>query len=71
MPFTWIDPEIIILNEASQRKKNSILYHLNGESKKDTEEPIYKTEIDSQTSKTNLWLPMRRWGKWDKLGTGD
>ena len=34
MPFTWIDPEIIILNEASQRKKNSILYHLNGESKK-------------------------------------
>ena len=25
--------------------------------KKDTNELIYKTEIDSQTWKTNLWLP--------------
>ena len=35
MPFaaTWIDLEIIILNEVSQRKTN-IGYHLYGESKK-------------------------------------
>ena len=25
--------------------------------KNDTNEVIYKTEIDSQTQKTNLWLP--------------
>ena len=25
--------------------------------KNDTNELIYKTEIDSQTQKTNLWLP--------------
>ena len=27
------------------------------ESKKDTNEFIYKTETDSQTQKTDLWLP--------------
>ena len=25
--------------------------------KNDTNEPIYETETDSQTSRTNLWLP--------------
>ena len=36
MPFaaTRMDLEIIILNEASQRKKNIILHHLNGETTK-------------------------------------
>ena len=50
MPFasTWINLEIIILSEVSQRKTN--IYHLYAESKKnDTNELIYKTEIDSQT----------------------
>ena len=29
----------------------------------DTNELIYKTEIDPQTQKTNLWLPKgKRWG---------
>ena len=46
-----IDLQIIILNEVSQRKTNTICYHLYVESKrkKDTNELIYKTEIDSQT----------------------
>ena len=36
MPFAaiWMDLEIIILNEVSQRKTNSIWYHLYVESKK-------------------------------------
>ena len=29
--------------------------------KNDTNELIYKTEIDSETQKTNLWLP--KWGR--------
>ena len=33
--------------------------------KKGTDECIYKTERDSQTSKTNLWLP-----KWKSWGAG-
>ena len=52
MPFaaTWMDLEIIILSEISQRKARTPLYHLYVESKKnDTNELIYKTEIDSQT----------------------
>ena len=31
-----------------------------------TSEPIYKTETDSQTKRTDLWLPMGR--EWDGLG---
>ena len=35
MPFaaTWVQPEIIILSEGSQRKINTSLYHLHAESK--------------------------------------
>ena len=40
--------EIIILSEISRRKTNIIRYHLYIESKKkDTNDFIYKTEIDS------------------------
>ena len=57
-PFsaTWMDLEIIILSEVSQIEKDK--YHMislicdflkNG--------LIYKTETDSQSLKTNLWLP--------------
>ena len=69
MPFaaTWMDLEIIILSEVSQTEKDK--YHMIslicGILKYDTNELIYKTETDSQTSKTNLWLPK---GKGDKLG---
>ena len=33
--------------------------------KNDTNELIYKTETDSHTLKTNLWLP-----KWERWGEG-
>ena len=38
--------------------------------KNDTKELIYKTEIESQMQKTNLWLPggkgwMEKLGDWD------
>ena len=36
--------------------------------KNDTNELIYKAEIDSQTQKTNLWLPKGKGGGRDKLG---
>ena len=52
MPFaaTWMDLEIIKLNEVSQRKTNIIWYHLYVESyKNDTNEFVYKTETGSQT----------------------
>ena len=38
--------------------------------KYDTNEPIYKTETDSQTERTNPWLPRGAWGR-DGLGVWD
>ena len=31
-------------------------------------EPVYKTETDSQTWRTDLWLPRGRGRDWDRLG---
>ena len=71
MPFaaTQMDLEIIILSEPDRERQISydITYMWN--LKYDTNELIYKTETDSQTWKTNLWLPK---GKGvDKLGVWD
>ena len=56
----WVDLEIIILSEASQKKINTVWYHLYVKSKNDTNEHIYKTEIDSQIQRRDLEMP--RWG---------
>ena len=51
MPFVvlWVELEIIIVGEVSQTKTNIICHHLYVESKKDTNELIYRIETDSQT----------------------
>ena len=69
MPFaaTWVQLEILILSEVSQRKDkipNDITYRWN--LKYDTNEPFYRTETNSQT-KTDLWLPR---GKGKGKGVG-
>ena len=75
MPFaaTRMDLEIIILSEVRQRKTNIIWYYLYVESNKknDTNELIYKTETDSQISKSNLQYQRGNVGGSDKLGDGD
>ena len=68
MPFaaTWMDLEIIILGEISQREKDKyrmislICWSLK---KTDTNDLIYKTETDSQTQRMNLWLPGGKGGE--------
>ena len=64
-PFaaTWMDLEIIILSEVSESDRDtyhdiSYMWNL----KNNTNELLYKT--DSQTKKTNSWLPKGR----DKVG---
>ena len=70
MPFaaTWMDLEIIILSEISQKENEKyhmipliILWNLNY----DSNELIYQAETDSQIQRTDLWLPRER-----KLGEG-
>ena len=36
-----------------------------------TNESIYKTDTDSQTQKTNLWLPKGKYVGRDQLGVSD
>ena len=43
------------------------MYHLYVESKNNTNKLIQKTETDSQTQKTNLWLPEEEGEGTDKL----
>ena len=59
-----MDLEIIVLSEVSQTEKNKYISLYMGSKRekkrykrKDASKLIYKTEIDPQTQKTNLWLP--------------
>ena len=55
----WMDLEIVIHSEVSQKEKNK--YHIIlltcGIQKNGTDELICKAEIESQMQRTNLWLP--------------
>ena len=53
---TRMDLETIILSK-SEKDKYYMISLIFGILKTDTNEFIYKTEIDSQTQKTHLWLP--------------
>ena len=55
-----------------QRKDKYHIISLIVESKKknDTNELIYRIETDTQTLKTNLWLPKWKGGRRNKLGAG-
>ena len=57
--------------EWSKSKTNIIWYDLYVESKNNTNEIIYKTQTDSQTWKTNLWIPKGKQGERNKLGIWD
>ena len=59
---TWMDLETITLSEVSQRKTN-IPSLICGIYTNDTKELIHKTEIDSQTQKTNLQSPKSNGGE--------
>ena len=49
---TWMDPEIVILSEASRDRQYNIIY-MGNLRKKGTNELFYKTEVQSQMQKTN------------------
>ena len=52
----------------SDKDKHHTASLIGGILKKDTNELIYKTETNSQISKTNLWLPKETgWGMWEEI----
>ena len=67
---TWMQLEIIILSKSERERQipYDITYMCN--LKYGTNEPIYETETDSQTWRTDLWLP-RRGGERDGVGVWD
>ena len=72
-PFaaTWMDQETVKLSEESQTEKDK--YHIISlicgiQKKNGTNKLIYKTEIESQMQKSNLWLSVGGREDRDKLG---
>ena len=66
--------KIVRLGEVSQTDKDKYyIVSVTCGILKETNELIYKTETDSQTQKTNLWLPKGKWqgGGEDKSGVWD
>ena len=62
---TWIQLEIIILSEVSQKEKGK--YHITymWNLKYDTNEPVYKTEADSQTENRLVVVKGKRGMNWE------
>ena len=69
MPFapTWMEPEILILSEVKSKRERQISYDITyvWNLKYGTNEPVCKTETDSQTQRTDSWLPR---GKREEMG---
>ena len=69
---TWMDLETVIQSKVSQKEKNKhcILMHMYGiwkKKKTGIDNLIYKAEIETQTERTNVWMPRGKQG-WDELG---
>ena len=72
MPFAakWMDLELITLNEVLQVRERQISHDItySGILNNDMNELIYKTEIDSQTLSTNIWVLKGKGGGREHLG---
>ena len=65
MPFAGMQTylEMIVINKVSQRQISYDIIHIwNLFLKNYINKLIYRTETDSQSQKTNLWLPKGEWG---------
>ena len=58
----WMDLKPVIQTEVSQKEKTkySILSHVCGIQKNDTNEPIFKAGIETQTHRTDVWTWKRK-----------
>ena len=62
---TWMDLETVIQSEVSQKEKNKyrILTYICGIQKNGTDEPVCKSEIETQMQRTNVWTPRGKNGQ--------
>ena len=68
---TWMDLEIVIQAEVSQKEKDKYIIALKrGTQKNGSDELICKAEIKSQIRKQTYGYQDRKEG-WDELGDGD
>ena len=60
----WMDLESVIQSEVSQKEKNKycILTHICGIQKNDTDNPIFRAGIETQTQRTDMWTQWEREG---------
>ena len=68
---TWIDLEIIILSELSQRKANSIWYHLYMESKKKIQMNLFTKQKQTHRHRKQTYGYQKGKVGRDKLGVWD
>ena len=56
---TWTDLENSTLSEVSRTEKEKRVVSMRN-LKQDANERVYKTEVDSQTQRTDWWLPREK-----------
>ena len=66
----WMDLEPVIQSKVSQKEKNMycLLKRICRVQKNGIDDLICKAEIETQTQRTNIWMPR---GEWDELGDWD
>ena len=55
----WMNLELIVQSEVSQKDKYNILTHMYGIQKNGTEEFVYRETMEKQTQRIDLWM----WGE--------
>ena len=69
----WMDLQSVTQSEVSQQEKRKycIIMHICGIQKNGIDDPIHKAEIETQTQRTNAWIPRGKGVGWEELGDWD
>ena len=68
-----MDPETVVQSEVSQREKNKdrTSTHRSGVEINGRDDLTSKTDTETQTQRTNMWMPRGETGAGDELGDWD
>ena len=70
---TWMDLESVIQSEVSQKEKikYGTLTHIWGIQKNGIDDLICQAEIETETERTNVWIPRGKGVGWEEFGDWD